>query len=920
MSSISALGPGTPPEAPAQTSAAISASDVFRNLVENSPFGIYAVDADFRLALISAGAQKVFKTLNPAIGRAFDEVLRYLWPEPFASDAIGRFRHTLESGEPYQAPSMVESRHDIAEVEAYDWKIERVCMPDGRLGVVCHFYDLTERLRFETEMRETEARYKLALRAGRMGSWESDFVAGTRTWSPEGMALFGLELPGGRGCIGGEHDEYEHALFPADRHLVRRFHALVDSVDSFAAEYRIVHGDGRVLWLAGRGQVVSRQPDGRAHKLVSIMADISERKRDEEALLRSEALHRIAFDAAPLGMVYVAPEGRILKANDAFCALTGYSAAELESLPSIRLFHPEDLPAERERLRAFLEGRSELYQNETRYLRKDGSVCWVRGTARMLHDAEGKAIHSVGVFQDITSEREAAQALLARTTELEMLMREAPVAIFVCHDTEGRRMTGNAAAHRLLRMEKGANLSIASAEGAYSMHRDGRPLEAADLPLQRAASSGQPAPYTEFDIIFPEGDRRTIFGGAQPLLDDEGRPRGSLGTFVDITEHKRMEAALRDTDRRKDEFLATLAHELRNPLAPIRNSLHLLHLAEKGSDAAERSKVVMERQLEHMVRLIDDLMDISRITSGKLELRKATVTLDTVVRNAVEAARPALDEVGHVLDVHLPREQVWIDADLTRLSQAFSNLLNNAAKYTDRGGDLRLAALLDGDAVVVTVSDNGIGIPAGQLPRIFDMFAQVDLSLHRARGGLGIGLSLVKRLVEMHGGSVEAQSAGEGRGSAFTVRLPTVAAPHRDGPERWHGDAAAPVSTAMRILIVDDNRDGADSLAAVLALSGHDVRTAYDGSEGVRVAEAFEPHVMLLDIGLPGLDGYELCRRIRGRAWATHAILIAVTGWGATEDRRRSSAAGFDLHMVKPVDPQTLVDRIDQLASGSPLR
>ncbi len=322
---------------------------------------------------------------------------------------------------------------------------------------------------------------------------------------------------------------------------------------------------------------------------------------------------------------------------------------------------------------------------------------------------------------------------------------------------------------------------------------------------------------------------------------------------------------------------------------------------------------MMERQLAQLVRLVDDLLDISRISRNRLELRKARVTLASVVENAVETARPLIESKGHAFIVTLPSEPVYLDADLTRLAQVFGNLLNNSAKYTDPGGRIELIAEVDGRMVTVKVRDNGIGIPAEHQPRIFEIFSQVDHGIERSQGGLGIGLTLVQGLVEMHGGSVGIHSAGTGQGSEFVVRLP-VSRSNRLGEQRSARLNHA-TSTRRRILVVDDNRDAAASLVMMLSLLGHDTRTAHDGLEALDLAEAFRPDVILLDIGLPKLNGYDVCRRIRQNPWGQGMIIIAATGWGQDEDRKRSHQAGFNHHMVKPVDPVAL-DQI--LATARP--
>jgi len=319
----------------------------------------------------------------------------------------------------------------------------------------------------------------------------------------------------------------------------------------------------------------------------------------------------------------------------------------------------------------------------------------------------------------------------------------------------------------------------------------------------------------------------------------------------------------------------------------------------------------MERQLTHMVGLIDDLLDVSRITLGKLMLRKEHVPLTAVVSSAVEAIRPLVEQLGQKLTVTLPQQPLVVDADLPRLSQVFLNLLSNAAKYSDPGGHIQMNVQRQGSDVVVSVKDTGIGIAADQLPRIFQMFTQVDQSSEKARGGLGIGLTVVKRLVEMHGGRVEAKSEGPGKGSEFVVRLPIiieVSKPHASGDEE-----EKPVKSSLRVLVVDDNRDSADSLALMLRVMGNDTQRAYDGQDGVDVAARFRPDVVLLDIGLPVLNGYDACRRIRGEPWGKGVVLIAMTGWGQDEDRRRSLEAGFDHHLVKPLDPRALMKMLAEL-------
>jgi two-component system, sensor histidine kinase len=380
----------------------------------------------------------------------------------------------------------------------------------------------------------------------------------------------------------------------------------------------------------------------------------------------------------------------------------------------------------------------------------------------------------------------------------------------------------------------------------------------------------------------------------------------------------RLEAtmeALRRADRRKDEFLATLAHELRNPLAPIRNAVKLLELPAADERRRQWGRDVISRQVQRMALLLDDLLDVSRITRGRLELKKDYIDLASLVGSAVETARPLIDAKRHVLETLLPEDPVELMVDPLRLSQALANLLTNAAKYSDPGGHITLAAELGAGELTLSVKDKGIGLSADNLSEVFEMFSQVDSAIDRSEGGLGIGLALVKGLVGLHGGTVEAQSAGVGQGSTFTIRLPAAAVVHRGA----RSDAQLSMRTEVAeprcsVLIADDNRDAADSLALLLQMSGYELHVCHGGREALALARRERPDALVLDIGMPGMSGYELARQIRAEEWGRNALLIAVTGWGQQEDRERSRAAGFDHHLTKPVDPDTLQGLLAEFA------
>jgi signal transduction histidine kinase/ActR/RegA family two-component response regulator len=387
---------------------------------------------------------------------------------------------------------------------------------------------------------------------------------------------------------------------------------------------------------------------------------------------------------------------------------------------------------------------------------------------------------------------------------------------------------------------------------------------------------------------------------AEQALEEERRAR------------VRAETELRAEQRRKDEFLATLAHELRNPLAPIQSAVQIMRLADGDHATAQAARAMIERQLKHLVRLIDDLMDVSRLTQGRLELRKERVALASVIESAVAANRPQLESKQHHLRLELPAEPLHVDADSTRLTQVFANLLSNAAKYSDAHGNIRIRLKREGPQALVTVIDAGIGIEPDMLARVFEPFTQVQRTRAAPHDGLGIGLTIAKRLVELHGGSISAHSEGAGRGSSFSVRLALLETSAASESQPRVSNGFARNRRRGRILIADDNFDAAQALALMLRLDGHEVRTASDGAEALRVADEFRPQVILLDIGMPKLDGYETARRLRARPWARDALLFAQTGWGQEDDKQRAKEAGFDRHLVKPLDPEALSELLMQ--------
>jgi PAS domain S-box-containing protein len=497
--------------------------------------------------------------------------------------------------------------------------------------------------------------------------------------------------------------------------------------------------------------------------------------------------------------------------------------------------------------------------------------------------------------------------LRQRLHSLQAIISRAPIPIAIAHDPACRFISANAALASLLGMSPEANISLTPPPGhepPYRIQQNGRDMPPDELPMQYAIAH-RTSMRSEIEIVRADGSVVFVQNDVEPLYDTHGNIYGCVSVCVDLTERKLAEVALREADRRKDEFLATLSHELRNPLAPIRTAVEVMRLGRDNPFLVEQARTTLERQLQHLVRITDDLLDVSRIIQNKIELRRRHVDLRTIVHGAVEATRPLMDARAQTLALDLPDQPLWAEADATRLAQAFSNVLNNAVKYTECGGRISIGAIADAGSAVITFADTGIGIPAEMLPRIFDMFTQLQPHRDRTLGGLGIGLSLATRLVELHDGTIEARSDGPGRGSTFIVRLPMASAAGEE-PDIMPKEVHPPEK--CRVLIAEDNADAAEMMETMLAIKGYDVRVARDGTDAVAIAATFHPHIAFLDIGMPLMDGYEAARRIR-EILGSRVSLIALTGWGQDDDKRRSREAGFDHHLTKPPEPE-MVERL----------
>jgi PAS domain S-box-containing protein len=639
-----------------------------------------------------------------------------------------------------------------------------------------------------------------------------------------------------------------------------------------------------------------------------IVRDLTERMQTEETM-------RSVIDHVIDGIITIDALGSIHSFNPAAEKLFGYRASEVKG-HNVNMLMPEPYHSEHDGYLAnyLRTGQAKIIGigREVVGRRKDGSTFPMELAVSELH--LGARRFFTGIVRDITERKRLEKELRQRIdalAEAEERMRSVVDHVIdgiITIDARGSIESFNPAAEKLFGYRvsevRGRNVNMLMPEPYHSEH-DGYIANYLRTGQAKIIGIGR-------EVVGRRKDGSTF---PMELAVSEfhlGARRFFTGIVRDITERKRLEKELRqridalaEADRHKNEFLAMLAHELRNPLAPIRNALHVIRMPEAQGPMVQQMQDMMERQLHHLVRLVDDLLDVSRIMRGKIELRKERVNLADIVARSVETAQPIIDAHGHELIVSLPDRPVWLQGDVIRLAQVVSNLLTNAAKYSEQAGRIWLGAEGEGREAVLRVRDSGIGISAELLPHVFDLFVQGDHSLARSQGGLGIGLTLVHSIVELHGGSVSASSGGPGQGTEMVVRLPALA--------ETSGSASAPeaepahIGTARRrVLVVEDNVDAAESVATLLRLFGHEVRTVYDGPSALEAARAFRPEVVVLDIGLPGMNGYEVARRLRAEPELQPVRIVALTGYGQSEDRRRAQEAGFDQHMTKPVDPAAL--------------
>lgn len=597
--------------------------------------------------------------------------------------------------------------------------------------------------------------------------------------------------------------------------------------------------------------------------------------------------YRLLVDQSHAPTALISEEGRILRYNPGFDRRLSFKT---KNMVGAYLKEAVD-PGSAAQLNALIrEGSKQISEIELLLVNANGDRIPAFLSAQPLHEGPaGLCILITDNTEQKHNERIATEEILAQS-----ILEQIGDMVVVCDNSGKIVRASNAVEDKL-----GVNPLLQHFEEIFHLYRiagdEGLKLTLNDI-LDEKNISGM-------DVIFDDKrhERMYLLLSAGSLKGADGDTRGTIITLIDITERKRVEAALFLADRRKDEFLAILAHELRNPLAPIRNALHILHSSKADRQMRERARDMMERQVDQMVHLVDDLLDVARITRGTIELQRERVLLKDVIDSAVETSQPLIEKFNHTLFLEVPAQPIYVNADPTRLAQAFLNLLNNAAKYSRPGGRIDLKVGTMNDTVSISITDAGIGIAQDMLPKIFEMFAQVDNSLERKQGGLGVGLTLVKNLVEMHGGSVDALSEGLGKGSTFTVTLPIANEQNASNAVKDDASDRPETSSTLRVLIVDDNEDSAKTLAWATELMGHEPLMAHNGMDAIEAAKKFKPHVALLDIGLPGMNGYELCREMRTLPEMKETVFIAQTGWGQEKDRALAKEAGFSHHLVKPI-------------------
>jgi PAS domain S-box-containing protein len=864
-------------------------------LVASAPVGIAILDSEMRYQKVNGVLAKINgRTLEEHLGQKVADVIPALYPQ-----AAALFERVMETNQPIPEAILegaTATGPGVKRVFREGWfPIARPENKVSAVGVIVQ--EITEQRRAEQELAALVQRHTSLVDNAPLAviEWDADFQV-TR-WAGLAEKMFGWNA---EEVLGRSIEEFGFVHADDELTVNETLAKLRDPTNKFViCHNRNNSKTGAIVDCEWYNSVV-HDDSGKMIAVLSLVLDVTDRKRVERELRRAEERFRASQEASLFGFTILNSvrddADRIVDfqweyVNPVAATILRVSAADLVGQRLLEILPNNVMNSDLfDRYVSVVESGLP-HDYELRY-EGEGIDGWFRNMAVKLGD--GVAVS----FADVTESRRHREQLTESEARFRQLAEAMPQIVWVTN-SQGENIYVN---RHWADFTGRTNEEGLGRRWTASVHAD-------DLPgLQetwdRCVAKGE-SYSAEYRLLNKEGSYRWQIVRGAPIKDAEGQLIRWYGSSTDIDDQKCMTDALRDADRKKDEFLATLSHELRNPLAPIRMGLELLKMSEDDPSLREETLAMMERQTIQLITLVDDLLDLSRITGNKLELQKCRVNLSDVIQSAVEASWPGMRDAGHQFSVDLPSPPVFLDADPHRLAQVISNLLNNAAKYTPEGGKIELSAERRGKELLLIVKDNGIGIPPENHDRIFDMFAQIDRTIEKRYKGLGIGLSLVKSLVRMHGGSVEVHSEGKNRGSEFHVRLPSVLEECGEESNQTKPDAKSE-SCGCRVLVVDDNRAAALTLSQVIKMLGCQVRTANDGQEGFDLAKEFLPDLVLMDIGMPKMNGYQAAAAIRQQPWGSKMTLVALTGWGQSEDKQRTKEAGFDHHLVKPADPAQL--------------
>ncbi|MCO8122387.1 PAS domain S-box protein [Stieleria sp. TO1_6] len=896
-----------------------TSSALMQLALENTVDAVVTLRADGRIDFLNQAAQRISGwSQAQAVGQPFESLFRWvceLTGRPIDNLLQRCMRDTDAAGDINPVPDQLLLVAGDGTRRPVDLNTDLLRDEQGnQVGMALVFRDLTEQRRNDLAVREVQSRLNSTLAAGEIGTWEFDLVDNIVHADPNLKQLFGVS---DQAACGGELQDYIAAIHPDDRaSVVRSIEQAIESGDTYEATYRVQPNGQEIRWVIARGRV-ERNLAGHAVRLPGVVVDISAQRRAERELRDAEARWRLALESAEMGAWNINPDTNTLTSDERFRVIFSGSTDPLTYEQAFAAIHPDDRQHIRDGVAAATRPEDpQPYAADYRVVHPDGTIRWVFAKGRANFEDRGgrrQLVSFDGTAVDITDRVRVDETLRESETHFRQLADAIPQLAWSAQP-DGQIDWFNNRWYEYT----GTTLEQMLHGGWQTVH-DERTLPQVLDRWQASLDNGVPF-NMEFPLRGADGVFRTFLTKVMPLRDARGDIRRWFGTNTDISEQHQMQEELRrvaaelsDSDRRKDEFLATLAHELRNPLSPIKAATHLMQMVEDDPDEFRELSQLIDRHVDQMVRLIDDLLDVSRISRGKIELQTKPCDLRDVVRNAMESTQPLIDQRSHTLHVHTSDRPLMLIGDATRLSQVLVNLLNNAAKYTEPNGQIWLSVTADDQEALIEVRDNGIGIAAADLMSVFEMFHQLHAEKQQGQGGLGIGLSLVHSLIALHGGSIEVESQGLGQGCKFSVRLPLMREPMAQADEAKSIAPKRSPRRSFRVLVVEDTRANRVLMVRLLQRMGHVVEQASDGAEGLEQARAFAPEIIFSDISMPVMNGYEMVHQLR--TFDDQSYVVALSGYGQESDRQRAINAGFNSYMVKPVRFTALVELFDELAT-----